>query len=366
MKRTHRSSRFVVAALALTLAGCSDNGPAAPESGGADFTDAASLLAAQASAIASMDADRYTALLEASDGQGDGGYRFYPSPGALSSLSWLDGDSWSYAEETTMMSHLLNPAYVSDTLAASLQRMECSIQVQQAIAGAGGTLVVDAMMDVRATMTQGPAIALQQPVTLELAQDANGFYRIRSMRELAPERATTGTWTGLMAAFRGGPRTPAEVIAAHADALTRRDYDAYVALLHPDFEYVPQSQDLGDLPWITPDDPWSLEDELPIIAHMFDPDFVSQYDPSRQAVQSIQAIMTPLNELATDEGTEVATTADIQVLWSANSGAFAAVRFVFLIVADDRGQLRIRRIEELPDHSRVESASWATVKAAYR
>jgi ketosteroid isomerase-like protein len=367
MNRTPASLRFTfVALLAVFPAGCSDSGPAAPGSEATDFTEPAALVAAQAAAIASMDAERYTALLEAPDGQGNGGFRYYPSPSALASLSWLPGDSWSYPEETSMMANLLDPAYVSDVLGTSVQRMEFSLQVLQVTSGAGGTSVVNAVMAARATMTQGPAIALQQPVTLELVRDADGYCRIHSIREVTPTRVATGTWTQLMVAFRDGPATPTEVVLAHASALTRRDFDAYAALLHPDFEYVPQSMDITDLPWLTPDQPWDRAEELGMIAHMFDPDFQGQ--GWVQAVDSIDARLTVLDETSGEEGTEVVATADIIVLWSANSGAFAAVRLVFTIAPNEHGHLRILRIEELPDHSRevVEETSWASVKALYR
>lgn len=182
----------------------------------------------------------------------------------------------------------------------------------------------------------------------------------------------------LSACSEDGPAAPepgpaevadaASLVAAHAAALAARDYDAYAALLHPDFEFTPQSEDLVDLPWVTPDSPWELDDELGMIGHMFDPSFVSDYDPSQPAVQSIQATITPLSEAATDEGTELTASAGIQVLWAANSGAFTAIRFVFTIVEDDQGQLRILRIDEHPDFSRlsIEESSWGSIKGLYR
>lgn len=182
----------------------------------------------------------------------------------------------------------------------------------------------------------------------------------------------------LAACSENGPSAPepgpaqiadaASLVAAHAAALAARDYDAYAALLHPDFEYVPQSADLADLPWVTPDAPWLLDDELGMIGHMFDPNFVSDINPDQQAVQSIEATMTPVNEIATDEGAELTATADMRVLWSANSGAFTAVRFVFTIVEDDQGHLRILRIEEHSSLARssVEESTWGAVKNLFR
>jgi hypothetical protein len=365
MKRNRASTALLAALLpVLSLAGCSGSGPTSPGSDLTNLTEPAALLAGQAAAISAMDAERYAALLEAPDDQGSGGFRYYPSAGAIPSVPWLAGDSWNYDEETTIMGHLLDTGYVSDPLGGSVKRMEFTLQVDQATSGTGGTTLVNAVLQARVTMTQGPAITLAQPVTMELARDADGYYRIRSVHELSSGGAAAagvGSWTELMAAFRGGPSTPLEVVAAHAAALTQRNLSAYAELLHADFEYVPQSADLVDFPWITPDDRWDRTDELGMIANMFDPDFVSPY--GAQSVDSIEFNLAVLNEVTYPDSVQVTCAADIQVLWSANSGAVSAVRLVFTITPD----LRILRIVELPGHSRsVEENSWGAIKNLYR
>lgn len=125
--------------------------------------------------------------------------------------------------------------------------------------------------------------------------------------------------------------------------------DLYEQLLHSEYEYVPQSEDLIDLPWITPDSPWLRTDEIQMAQNMFDPEFVSDLNPEQQAVDTIEMALTPLNEASTQDGVEVITIADIQVLWAANSGAFSEVRFVFLVVEDpdEPGLFQIKRQEEL-------------------
>jgi hypothetical protein len=68
---------------------------------------------------------------------------------------------------------------------------------------------------------------------------------------------------------------PAEFLQAHADALHDRDLDRYAALLASDFEFEPTSDDLLDLPWITPASPWSRALELIAIGNMMNPEFTS-------------------------------------------------------------------------------------------
>lgn len=127
--------------------------------------------------------------------------------------------------------------------------------------------------------------------------------------------------------------------------------DLYEQLLHSEYEYVPQSTDLQDLPWYTPETPWLRTDELQMAQNMFDPEFVSDENPDQQAVDTIEMALTRLNEASTQDGVEVTTSADIRVLWDANSGAFSAVRFVFLVVEDpdEPGLFQIKRQAELSD-----------------
>ncbi|MBZ0267942.1 nuclear transport factor 2 family protein, partial [bacterium] len=140
---------------------------------------------------------------------------------------------------------------------------------------------------------------------------------------------------------------PSALIAAYAECLNTMDYDRYAALLSPDFEYVPQDADVDDLPWLSPDHPWGRDEELAMIGHMMNPDFVS--NETGETVDSIEVVLTVTNEQVVSDAVEVTCSADIQVLWTASSGAFSRVRFVFTLVTDGDGFLRIRKITELPE-----------------
>lgn len=171
---------------------------------------------------------------------------------------------------------------------------------------------------------------------------------------------------------------PTAVIAAHAQALSDRDLEAYGALLvapaggrgdNPEFRYYPQSEDLADFPWLQGNDYWGRTEELAIIGHMFDPEFVSS--ETGESIETIQAQIQFLGSEPVGAEIEVLANFSITVLWAANSGLAANGQFVFRLATDDDGYLRIREIRELSGlgrapHPAAEEASWGTIKALYR
>jgi len=138
------------------------------------------------------------------------------------------------------------------------------------------------------------------------------------------------------------------VLRVYEFAWQQKRLPEYEQLLHARFEYFPQEDDVGDLPWLQGSS-WGRTDELRMAANMFNPEFLSE--ETGESVDSIEMTLTTTLERATPDGVEVTTDADIQVLWSASSGAFSRVRFVFLVVEDpdEPGLFQIRRQDELPE-----------------
>ncbi|MBZ0267941.1 hypothetical protein K8I85_07285 [bacterium] len=193
--------------------------------------------------------------------------------------------------------------------------------------------------------------------------------QLLSLATLAAFVTTAGCWKTDSAPTE--PETPprdftepAALIAAHAECLTTMDYGRYAALLSPDFEYVPQENNADDFPWIQSGDGWDLAAELGMIRNMMDPEFVS--DETGETVDSMDVSLAVTNERVVDAGIEVTCNADIQVLWTASSGAYARARFIVTLVTDEDGFLRISRIVELPEFNRVDGTSWASIKNLYR
>jgi hypothetical protein len=169
-------------------------------------------------------------------------------------------------------------------------------------------------------------------------------------------------------------RTPGEVVAAYAEALSARDFETYASLLEPEpdsgraaagFRYYPLQEQLDELPWMQADS-WDRAEELGMIGHMMDSTFVSEV--TGETVDRIGADLTILSTNEGDEGITVHTYGAFQVLWTAQSGARVDSRLDFLLVADADGNLRIRSQRELRPFQRLSPAesSWGVIKSLYR
>jgi hypothetical protein len=225
----------------------------------------------------------------------------------------------------------------------------------------------------------GTELPCAASLVTDLYPDGEGHYHIRTIRESREPGNVPIGWARLKSGFHEWPtnfQDPQEVVQAHAAYLQAMDLAGYAALLDPAFEYVVQAADAQDLPWISPDHPWDLAEELGMIGHMMDPAFVSQ--ETGHSVQAMQMNLVATNERAVaDDGIEVTAHAVIQVLWAASTGASSDVRFVFTLYPDAYGDYRIRKIQELPLFLRsagrdappvlaVEPGTWGAVKNLYR
>ena len=159
-----------------------------------------------------------------------------------------------------------------------------------------------------------------------------------------PHRDPVGDPVGIQAT------SVARALELYAYVWTNRDYDRYQQLLHDDFLYYPQSQDLHDMPWILGDS-WGRTLELQIARNMFNPDF-QPTDPRAGSIDSIKMDISILGQRDDPQsgGVQVLTHATAQVLYDASSGASSDVRFQFLVVPDPHqsGLWQIKEQHELP------------------
>lgn len=169
-----------------------------------------------------------------------------------------------------------------------------------------------------------------------------------------------------------GYTEPAALAAAWAASLEARDLAAYAKLLAPEieggdagFEFLGPEGDLEDYPWLGEDQTWGLAEELAMVGHLLDPEFVAP-DVGRP-VQGIDASVTVLQQRATGEGTVIEVTAAIRVRWGWRDGAFADTRLEMLLVPGGDGYLRIRRMQEhgSPALRGIEHTSWAGIKLRF-
>lgn len=174
-----------------------------------------------------------------------------------------------------------------------------------------------------------------------------------------------------------GYTQPAEAVEAWADALSAKDLEQVTRLLEPaaparteaGFRFYPQPQDLAYIPWLEGRDSWDREDELIILGHMMDPEYVSSVNG--HSVDTMVADFAVLSSTETEEGIVLATHAAFQVVWAAGTGAVCDVRFEMLMVKDAEGFYVMRSMRELPllatsSEPGVTALSWGRLKAMYR
>ncbi|MFN8178374.1 MAG: hypothetical protein U0167_10605 [bacterium] len=360
---------------ALASAACGhDDGPTAPP----HFTEPAALVGGYATAFTARNAGACVDLLEAASGT-SGGFRFFPKSEDLPALDWLAGDSWGYEREGGILSNMLDRTYVSEAAAAAgftgVGTLTLETDSTTPLAGHE----YDVLASGTFAMKRAALADVLYPVGLRfvLATSTDGTLVIREMHELSMgmDRSPGAlSWGTVQSWYREPPpryTDPTALIAAHAAALTDRDLEDYASLLDGSFQYFPQPQDLSDLPWMTGSS-WGRSDELEMIRHMFDP----SYEPMGSHAGSIDSIHATFQVLHVQPdsilgGTQVSTSAVLQVMYDASSGAAANVRFDFHLVSHD-GHLLISEIRELPLHAPardelpVEPQTWANIKALYR
>jgi hypothetical protein len=160
---------------------------------------------------------------------------------------------------------------------------------------------------------------------------------------------------------------PVKALEVHAEALSAKDYRAYIALLSPDFRYYPRPGDLSCIPWLT-QDYWTFADEADIVANMM-------ADPSLD----FELVMQISNSTPAQSGEVLAVDADARVLVRPDSGWFQDTRFEYTFAPDSRGFFRIVEIREVRStepgrrtmglqsaNGGIPGSSWTCTKASYR
>jgi hypothetical protein len=162
-----------------------------------------------------------------------------------------------------------------------------------------------------------------------------------------------------------GATTPAAAVEGHARSMEAKDFDAYAALLAPDFEFFPRDDDLVDFPWLS-GNAWDLAEELGIIGNMMDP----AYNGTERPVDTIEFGYTVLQERVLEEGiVELRANCGITVLIATDNGWATDTRLIFTLVRGTDSFYRIRSIREVPilaPRASAEESTWGSVKGLYR
>jgi hypothetical protein len=144
--------------------------------------------------------------------------------------------------------------------------------------------------------------------------------------------------------------SPAGAVELFEYVWAQKRHDLYDELLHDEFEYFPQSEDIDDFPWISGTS-WPRTEELAIAENMFNPAFVSE--ETGETIDTIEMNITVQGDrnLTQPPGAVEYTTVMLAtVLWAENTGATSDVILVFVLVPDpdEPGLWQIFEQRELP------------------
>ena len=194
-----------IVAVGVLGVGCNDDAPfgvsqSPPEQEPAGYTDPAALLAAHAKALEQKDYALYEKLLHSD-------FEYFPPSEDLIDFPWMQGEtSWNRVEELQMISHLFDDNFTPadpqacgtvDTIA-----LQITIQGQQTLPD--GTRVISSGAVGTVMFTSGSGARSDVRLEFRLVTAADGYLRIRSIRELPPyQRATDGsTWARIKSCYR--------------------------------------------------------------------------------------------------------------------------------------------------------------------
>jgi len=157
---------------------------------------------------------------------------------------------------------------------------------------------------------------------------------------------------------------PLVVVNLHAEAVSRRDFHLYRALLAHEFRFYPRDADADNLLCLSPQsDSWGAGMELLIWKHMTDPNFVGDEHP----VEKITMDLTVLSSRNLPGGEFVVTAdATILVFVGPDTGWATNTRLRFDL-SRQAGSLRIDSIRESAILTgQAEEVGWGAIKCLYR
>lgn len=196
---TSRRGVAAIALLSLALSGC----PTDPDSDPLTaqdppgYKEPAPVVAAHALALSKQDYAKYEKFL-AED------FEYHPQNEDLIDFPWLQGESWNRTAELQMIAHMFDDNFqpVSDstgtTPAGTVDTIDAKIAVTGTRTETDGSVIVDAAAIMTVLFKNGNGARSDTRFEFHLVTGADGYLRIRSIRERPPylrgvEPATWGT-----------------------------------------------------------------------------------------------------------------------------------------------------------------------------
>jgi hypothetical protein len=206
-----RTTGWVTCALLtaiLTACGNEADAPSDPGDGIAtDVTDPLAAVASHFQALSERNLGAYLALLEPDPGGRSAapGFRFYPLDTDLDDIPWLQGDSWGYADEALIMTHMFDPDFSGAEPAVEATLTDFHVLSGRDVASGLDEMTTTGLITVLTGPNQG--YSADTKFIFLLADQPDGYLRIREIREVprqsrgAESAVDPRSWGGIKARY---------------------------------------------------------------------------------------------------------------------------------------------------------------------
>jgi hypothetical protein len=134
------------------------------------------------------------------------GFEYFIRDDDADQFPWLPpGEGWGYDDETGMMRNMTDPEFVSDETQNPVRQINVYLTITHSEPLDDGLVKLTAAMDAQVLWAAGTGAAMNGRLEVVLVPDGDGFYRIRSQRELpsfAARSVEDGSWAQMKALYR--------------------------------------------------------------------------------------------------------------------------------------------------------------------
>ncbi|MCA9754099.1 MAG: hypothetical protein KC591_18005 [Gemmatimonadetes bacterium] len=203
----NRMPLFALVLFVFTTAGCGKDSVTNPNVAQPDPTDLtvpAEVVTAIETALNELDVDTYAALLEETPiARAEAGFRYYPQSSDLQDFPWITGDFWSREEELDMIGNMCDPEFVSDVTQESVDSIDAEITVLSQQTLPSGEIEVTTSASITVLWAAQDGARCDVILVLLLAEDSDGYLRIREMSELPTiGRVEDTSWGNIKSLYR--------------------------------------------------------------------------------------------------------------------------------------------------------------------
>jgi hypothetical protein len=157
-----------------------------------DLTFPLHVIESHARAINHRSLATYAALL-------DPGFEYVVPSDEIADIPWLNGDSWDVADELDIITNMMNPDFQGPWPPVRVMRFAYT-WLREDVQDTGVVITVDADAIVLASSSGGWFTRTR--LDFLLAPDADGFYRIREIREIEVLVPDGESWAVIKARYR--------------------------------------------------------------------------------------------------------------------------------------------------------------------